>query len=135
LADESRTQVFYESPHRLKEALDDLRAVYGDTREIAVARELTKLHETIYRGTLAEIVAIADADANLSRGELVLVVAGKPESAEKNGISLHDDSLRKLLAHAPVSVVADTVAALTGLRRNAVYERALQLRREIDAEA
>jgi predicted membrane chloride channel (bestrophin family) len=62
-------------------------------------------------------------------------VSGKPESTEIQGISGHDDTLRKLLAHAPVSVVADAVAALTGLRRNAVYERALQLRREDDTEA
>jgi len=132
LALESRTLVFYESPHRIKETLTDLAAAFGDKRDAVVARELTKLHETVYRSTLADLVEQAKTDANLSRGECVLVVAGHVAESPDDDIARYDSALSRLLEHSPVSVIADSVAEITGLRRNAVYERLLLLRKARD---
>jgi 16S rRNA (cytidine1402-2'-O)-methyltransferase len=132
LAGEARTMVFYESPHRIKETLVDLAAAFGSQRSAVVARELTKVHETIYRSTLAELLATATEDLNFSRGECVVMVAGRAATETTDGIERHDDVLLALLAHAPVAVIADTVAAMTGLRRNAVYDRVLTLRKARD---
>lgn len=76
LADERRTMVFFESPHRLAESLADVAATLGDDRRVAVCRELTKLYEEVERGTAAEVAAWA---AEGVRGEICVVVEGAPE--------------------------------------------------------
>ena len=79
LADQSATLVFFESPHRFQSALADIANVLGEARSIAICREMTKLHEEIWRGTLAE--ALSEWDARPPRGEFTLVVEGAlPES-------------------------------------------------------
>ena len=78
LADEPRTIVFYESPHRVVKALQQFVEVFGADRPVAVCREISKLHEEIVRGTMAE--ALAHFTANDPRGEFVIVVAGKEKS-------------------------------------------------------
>ncbi|MCA0269199.1 MAG: 16S rRNA (cytidine(1402)-2'-O)-methyltransferase [Bacteroidetes bacterium] len=78
LADDARTVVLYESPHRLGKALGELAEHFGDDRPAAVARELTKKFEEIRRGTLAELAAHYAADGS-ARGEIVVVVGGKPK--------------------------------------------------------
>lgn len=75
LADEPRTIVFYESPHRVVKALQQFVEVFGAERPVAVCREISKLHEEIVRGTMAE--ALAHFTANAPRGEFVIVVGGK----------------------------------------------------------
>lgn len=80
LIEESRTMVFYESPHRLLKTLDQLAEVFGRDRQACVSRELSKLHEENIRGTLAELVEYYEN--NPLKGEIVLVVAGKPEKRE-----------------------------------------------------
>lgn len=77
LAAEERTMVFYESPHRLVRTLRDLADVFGADRQVAVARELTKLFEEVARGTLADVHADFEARQKV-RGEIVLVLAGAP---------------------------------------------------------
>jgi len=77
LAKEERTLLFHEAPHKLTRTLEDLAAVFGGDRKIAVCRELTKLNEEIFRTTLAQ--AAAYYKANEPRGEFVLVVSGAPE--------------------------------------------------------
>src|ERR1700733_13093996 len=74
LAMEARTMVFFEAPHRIAASLVDLSTQFGAQRPAAIARELTKLHETVYRGTLEQLCAVAAEDANLRRGEITLVV-------------------------------------------------------------
>ncbi len=76
LAGETRTMVFFEAPHRIAESLVDLSTQLGAQRPAVIARELTKLHETVYRGTLEQLCGMAAGDANLQRGEITLVVAG-----------------------------------------------------------
>jgi 16S rRNA (cytidine1402-2'-O)-methyltransferase len=132
LVAERRTLVFYEAPHRIAETLADLAAAFGAARPAVLARELTKLHETVYRGALGELVARAGADANVARGEAVLVVAGAPEAGEAEAAdpARLDRLLAALLAGVPLSQAVDLAAEATGERRNRVYERALALRRE-----
>jgi 16S rRNA (cytidine1402-2'-O)-methyltransferase len=78
LAEESRTMVFYESPHRLVKTLQQCAEYFGEDRRAAVCRELSKVHEEIRRGTVAELLAWYLE--NDPRGEIVLVVEGKKES-------------------------------------------------------
>lgn len=80
LAEETRTILFYESPHRLIKTLEQLAEVFGADRQACVSRELTKLHEENVRGTLTELIEYYEI--NPLKGEIVLVVAGKPEKRE-----------------------------------------------------
>jgi 16S rRNA (cytidine1402-2'-O)-methyltransferase len=129
LAAETRTLVFYESPHRITETLADCGQAFGGTRAAAVARELTKLHETVYRGTLAELAARAAADPDLGRGEIVLAVAGAATQVAADDASL-DRVLQLLLAELPLKQAARLAAEILGVRDNEAYRRALVLKRE-----
>jgi 16S rRNA (cytidine1402-2'-O)-methyltransferase len=127
LAGESRTLVFYEAPHRLRESLEDLAGAFGGERPAAVARELTKKFETVYRGTLGSLAQQAASDADMSRGEIVLVVQGAARRAAADDADA-DRVLRVLLDELPVSQAARIAAQLTGRPRKDLYERALRLR-------
>ncbi|MGH8220646.1 MAG: 16S rRNA (cytidine(1402)-2'-O)-methyltransferase, partial [Steroidobacteraceae bacterium] len=81
LAGEERTLVLFEAPHRIADALVELATTFGAERPAALARELTKAHETFYRGTLGELAARAREDTNMERGEITLVIAGAPARA------------------------------------------------------
>ena len=137
LAAEPRTLVFYEAPHRVGEALEDLAAIFGAARPAAVARELTKLHETVYRESLGALAARARTDADMARGEAVLVVAGAAaraadESAETEAL---DRLLVPLLAALPLSLAVDIALEVSGGRRNRIYQRALKLKAAPDPPA
>jgi 16S rRNA (cytidine1402-2'-O)-methyltransferase len=127
LAGESRTLVFYEAPHRLAESLADLARVLGDDRPAAVARELTKKFETVYRGSLGSLAHISAADADMARGEIVIVVQGAAQAAAADDADA-DRVLRILLEDLPVSQAAKLAAQLTGRPRKELYERALRLK-------
>jgi len=128
LATEVRTQVFFEAPHRITESLDDMRAAFGAARRAAVARELTKVFETVYRGTLAELATMARADSNFSRGEITVVVEGAvPARADDGARVTLDDALKALLPDLAPSKAAAVAARLTGAKRNEAYARALEL--------
>lgn len=126
LASESRTLVFYEAPHRLVETLEDLAAALGGDRPAAVARELTKKFETVYRGSLASLARQASTDADMARGEIVLVVQGAPATIAADVDA--DRVLRALLGDLPVSQAAKLAAQITGHPRKELYERALRLK-------
>ncbi|MGY1738713.1 16S rRNA (cytidine(1402)-2'-O)-methyltransferase [Geodermatophilus sp. SYSU D00684] len=120
LADERRTMVFFESPHRLAEALADCAAAFGDAREAAVCRELTKTHEEVRRGPLS---ALASWAADGVRGEITLVVAG----ATPEPVSLSPAELAALVAgeEAAGATRKDAIRAVvtrTGLPRRTVYD-------------
>jgi 16S rRNA (cytidine1402-2'-O)-methyltransferase len=129
LAAEARTLVLYEAPHRIAECLADLAAACGPGRRACVARELTKKFETFYRGTLGELAARAGADADMARGESVVIVEGAPP-AEPGAAEL-DNMLAVLLRHLPPSAAA--AASLAGVRRADAYARALVLTRRDDS--
>ena len=128
LAREERTLIFYESPHRLAEMLEDGAALLGAGRGAVLARELTKLHESVYRGTLAELSLRAGQEKDFTRGESVLVIAGAtPEPAAVTGAEL-DRVLGVLLEQLPLKQAAGLAAKLTGARDNEAYKRALHLK-------
>jgi 16S rRNA (cytidine1402-2'-O)-methyltransferase len=121
LAHETRTLVFFEAPHRIAAALEDLVAHFGAARRAAVARELTKTHETIYRGTLAELHARAQTEENFARGELTVVVAGAAADANAVDAAELRRTMEILLRELPPGRAAATAAALTGAPRAAAY--------------
>jgi 16S rRNA (cytidine1402-2'-O)-methyltransferase len=138
LSTEPRTLVLYESPHRVAEMLEDCAAAFGDARPATVAREITKLHETTYRGTLGELAARAAADADMARGEIVLVVGGAVAVAAGAG---GDDGyggeldrvLGVLLGELPLKQAAGLAARLVaGVRDNEAYKRALRLKQDAE---
>ena len=127
LATDPRTLVLFEAPHRIAETLNDLSLSFGAGRPAVVARELTKLHETIYRGSLGELARMAAEDPNLSRGEITLVIGGS-DAAEGGDRAMLLRALRLLLEELPPARAAAIAAQLSGVRRSEAYELALQLR-------
>jgi len=128
LAGVPATLVFYESPMRLAEQLADLAAELGP-RPAAVARELTKLHEEVRRGTL-DALAAAFAAGEPPRGEIVVVV-GPPEAREAVNERALDEEIREALQTLSVRDAAAAVAAKHGLPRRKIYARALALAGEV----
>jgi 16S rRNA (cytidine1402-2'-O)-methyltransferase len=128
VAGEHRTVVLYEAPHRLARTLADLVTVCGPQRRIALARELTKLHEETWRGTLAE--AVTHSGEVAPRGEYVLVLEGAPRHEGASGDDVDTQLHRRLEAGMSVSTAAAEVAAALGVARRSVYERALTLQRQ-----
>jgi 16S rRNA (cytidine1402-2'-O)-methyltransferase len=125
---ETRTLVFFEAPHRITECLEDMAGGFGAERRAAVARELTKVFETVYRGTLAQLATQARSDANFSRGEITIVVEGAPRaSADDAPRAQLDATLTVLLTELAPSKAAALAAKLTGAKRNDAYARALEL--------
>ena len=130
LANESRTLIFYEAPHRILECVQDMAAIFGSDRRVVLARELTKTFETIKQMTLAELCEFVESDTNQQRGEIVLVVEGAPEDSGLMAQQELDALLLKLLKHLPVKATAQLAAELTGHKKNALYDRALELQKE-----
>ncbi|MBI5911005.1 MAG: rRNA (cytidine-2'-O-)-methyltransferase, partial [Betaproteobacteria bacterium] len=120
--------VFYEAPHRVTQCVADLAAMLGAERDIVIARELTKLFETIHRCRLDEAGDWLAADPNRQRGEFVLIVAGAREQAREGLPAEAERVLRLLLAELPLKQSAALAAAITGARKNELYARALALR-------
>ena len=121
LAHETRTLVFFEAPHRIAETLTDLVSEFGGDRRAVVARELTKTHETIYRGTLNELVEQAARDANFQRGEITLVVDGAQEVESSVDLQLLKRAVELLAKELPPGKAASLAAQLTGASRSDAY--------------
>ncbi len=126
LSIETRTLVLFEAPHRILDTLKDLLTVFGAERQAVVARELTKAHESIYRGSIGQLVAMAETDANLARGEIVLVIAGAAVS-EQGDMALLGRALPLLLKELPPARAASIAAKLAEVPRETAYQMAMQL--------
>ena len=117
---ETRTLIFYESSHRIVDALQDAAQILGE-RQAVVARELTKLYETVLAGTLAELAARVERDADQQRGEFVLIVAGSTDDSDavrlREGRRVYDILRREL----PPGRAAKVASEITGAPRNALY--------------
>jgi 16S rRNA (cytidine1402-2'-O)-methyltransferase len=126
IASEQRTMVFFEAPHRIEECLVDLAAVFGAERRAAVARELTKAHETTYRGTLSELALLAKNEANFARGEITIVVQGAP--ATSNAVDAHflERAVSLLVRELPPGRAAALAAQLVGAKRSDAYALAMR---------
>jgi 16S rRNA (cytidine1402-2'-O)-methyltransferase len=127
LAAEQRTVIFYESPHRIADSVHDMRDVFGGQRQAVICRELTKTWETIHGDSLCALGQWIMADDNNRRGEFVVLIHGAPVVDQDSQLSEADRQLRILLEELPVKQAAALVAKLTGLKKNAVYKRALEL--------
>lgn len=126
LAREERTLIFYEAPHRLAEALRDMVRIFGAERSASISRELTKRFETTYSGTLAQLSEAAERDSDMTRGEIVIVVSGAPQTSA--ALEFESDALlRALLEELSPSQAARIAAHLTGGKRSDLYEAALRL--------
>jgi 16S rRNA (cytidine1402-2'-O)-methyltransferase len=126
LRDEGGTLVLFESPHRIVATLADLAAVLGAGRLAWVGREITKQFESHRRARLEELAALFEAGEEPARGEFVIVVEGATQANARPALD-PDDVLRALLAELPASRAARVAAKLTGARRGALYDRALEL--------
>ena len=128
LAGVGPTLVFYESAHRLPETLVDAISVLGESRPAAVGRELTKLHETIYRGSLADVLGAVKADPGGERGECTLLIGGSPVP-----LAPGEDELGRIVnllaAELPAAQAAGLAARITGASRRDAY-RLVQERRQ-----
>ncbi|MCL5041614.1 MAG: 16S rRNA (cytidine(1402)-2'-O)-methyltransferase [Gammaproteobacteria bacterium] len=126
LANEPRTWLIYEAPHRLLECLEDMLSELGPERQVVLARELSKTFETIKGAPLAELVEWVRADSDQQRGECVLVVEGAPVPDSADALS--PEVLRTLdilLEELPLKQAAALAAKLTGEKKNRLYQWAL----------
>jgi 16S rRNA (cytidine1402-2'-O)-methyltransferase len=134
LEQEARTLVIYESPHRVRETLEDCVTAFGEARAATVVREATKLHETTYRGSLLELLHKSKSDADFARGEIVLLIGGAPQlpagDADSQATAELDKVLAALLAELPLKQAARLAAQITGARDNEAYKRALFLKQQ-----
>ena len=126
------TLIFYEAPHRMTECVDDLATVFGTLRNIVIARELTKLFESIHRCTLGEATAWLADDANRLKGEFVLIVDGVAANADAAKAEMERVVSLLLAEELPVKQVAKLAAAISGASKNDAYERALALREALN---
>ena len=121
------TLVFYESPHRVIASLTDMRATLGGDRVIVLAREITKLFETIHACTLNELLVWIQSDANQIRGEFVLIVQGAELASELPTAEI-TRVLRLLLEKMSLTDATKLTSEITGEKKNKVYEIALALK-------
>ncbi len=120
--------VFYEAPHRVLDSLADMAAVLGGERSCLIARELTKRFESLHELPLGEAAAWLEADADRQRGEFVLLVT--PPAAQAIDAATADRLMRVLLEELPPNQAARLAAKATGIDRQTLYRRALELKPE-----
>jgi 16S rRNA (cytidine1402-2'-O)-methyltransferase len=118
--------VFYEAPHRLQETLADMTAAFGAERELVIARELTKMFESWHRCPLGEALAWVMQDPARNKGEFVLIVAASAPRADDDAQAHR--TLALLLEELPLSRAVALAAQITGAKKNALYQHALELK-------
>ncbi|GAB1622866.1 16S rRNA (cytidine(1402)-2'-O)-methyltransferase [Agarivorans albus] len=125
LRQETRTVVYYESPHRILDSLADIVSCLGEERQVVLARELTKTFETIKSLPVAELLAWVKADPNQQKGEMVLIVAGYQKDSEQLPVDALD-TLKLLQTELPLKKAAALTAKIYGLKKNALYDYGLK---------
>ena len=128
LADQRATLVFYESSHRILASVADMADIFGGDREATLARELTKTFETVLGGSLASLLVQLQSDSQQQKGEFVVMVHGAAPQAKTVVDAASEQVLTVLLSELPLKQAAALAAKITGLSRNALYERGLQLK-------
>ena len=123
IAEEDRTLIFYESTHRILDTLEDMQSVLGEERYIVLAREITKTWETITGNTIKNLREWLLEDPNRTKGEMVLIVEGKPKSDNNDEISPQAvKALELIVEELPLKKAAAIVAELYGYKKNALYQ-------------
>lgn len=124
LVNESRSLVFYESTHRIVECLEDMKASFGASRSITIARELTKTFETIHSDSLENILSWMADDSNQKRGEFVIIVSGNQNQRPAETVE-SDRIVDILAAKLPLSQASSLAAEITGEQKKELYQRAI----------
>ncbi|WP_296403773.1 16S rRNA (cytidine(1402)-2'-O)-methyltransferase [Psychrobacter sp.] len=127
-ADRTETLIFYEAPHRILVSLKDMANVFGDNRPATLCRELTKTFETVKKSTLGELVQFVESDNNQQKGEIVLVIGGDVNN-DSDDNSIHDKLLLRLIEDLSVKKAAALASDITGVKKNALYQRLLELQK------
>lgn len=127
VANVTSTLIFYESTHRIEESLQDMRAVFGETREAVIARELTKNFETFLSGNFGTLSKRLAEDPNQIKGELVVLVCGADEKPDGQALTPETEHTMKVLLEAlPVKQAAALAAKICGEKKNKLYQWALE---------
>ncbi|MEW6997665.1 16S rRNA (cytidine(1402)-2'-O)-methyltransferase [Colwelliaceae bacterium BS250] len=127
LASEQRTMVFYDAPRRAIDTVADINAVLGGDRQIVIARELTKTFETIHADTAANFLTWLEEDANQLKGEMVLIIEGaKIDPTDIPEVAIK--TLKLLLAEMKPKTACAIAAEIHGVKKNALYQIALELK-------
>ena len=127
LEHQAATLIFYESSHRILASVKDMMHIYGEARQIVLAREITKLFETVYSCRLGELAEWLESDSNQQKGEFVLVLDGNEKQMNENEADLQR-ILKVLLEEGlPVKQVSKIASQITGIKKNQVYKQALDL--------
>ena len=122
------TWVFYESCHRIAACIQDLASVLPTDQQIAVAREITKLHETIIKSSIEDMLTLFSQDSNMQRGELVVMVSGVKPDKNPDALSEQQlNTLQALLAECSIKTAVKLAAEITGTRKKLLYQAALEL--------
>lgn len=125
------TWVFYESSHRVLASLQDMSEVLPLDRQIVIARELTKLHETIVKTSLGEALRLVEQDENMRKGEFVIIVEGAAVDKSEQAVTPEQEKvLRALLRECSIKTAAALAAEITGARKKQLYQLALELAKE-----
>jgi 16S rRNA (cytidine1402-2'-O)-methyltransferase len=126
LLSETRTMIFYEAPHRIPEFIEDAIFVFGTDRMVTIARELTKIHETIHRKKLGNLQDWLNSEQACLKGEFVILLQGGSSQQE------HNDDIQRilkiLLAAISLKDAVDLAAKITGRKRNEVYKQAIEIK-------
>ncbi|SES96581.1 16S rRNA (cytidine(1402)-2'-O)-methyltransferase [Thorsellia anophelis] len=133
VSEESRTLIYYESPHRILETLEDMQAIFGAERYIVIARELTKIWETIHGAPVCELLAWIKADANRQRGEFVVLVDGAKKNDTAQDSIFSKEVLRTLnllMKELPLKKAAALTAEIYDVKKNALYKWAIDQQTE-----
>lgn len=130
LVREPRTLIFYESPHRIQATVDDMTTVFGAERKVVLAREISKLFETILHTDLGSLAEIVSNDADQRKGEIVLVVEGVADSGETASDIETETLMRELLTELPLKKAVGLAVKITGGKKNALYQLALKLQEQ-----
>ncbi|MGD8925889.1 MAG: 16S rRNA (cytidine(1402)-2'-O)-methyltransferase [Thioalkalispiraceae bacterium] len=131
IREETRTLVFYEAPHRLLDTLTSMLSILGPERMVCLVRELTKMYETIRRDSIAAMATWVSENPEQQKGESVLILEGASDSKETDRAEIEVDTLlRQLLEKMSLKDTAHIAANITGLKKNALYERALEIQQQ-----
>ncbi len=123
---ETRTVIFYESPHRVLDTIKTMKDVFGGERQLVMARELTKTFETIKGGALDSLCEWVEGDPNQQRGEFVLLLEGVDDLPDVSTVD-QDKMLGLLLVELPIKKASKIVSEITGANKKELYQRALEL--------
>lgn len=123
-----QTWVFYESCHRIIDCMDDLVHIIPADREISIAREITKLHETIIKTSVQNMLSLIKQDSNMQRGEFVIMVSGAKNKQTHNILTEQQfKTLNILLTECSIKTAVKLAAEITGARKKLLYQTALEI--------